>query len=122
MIKKPNNLNSQYKKKLKCLNKKKVFQLTITMTKAMTNNNNVFDTKTDVSRYRNKHVIHRSEITQYKIKYPTTFAELKLDGFTDIDAVRYIRNNYEYEINNNMKYDSYIPGSSTMTFMNTLEY
>ena len=92
------------------------------MTKAMNNNNNVFDTKTDASRSSGKNFICRSEITQYKIKYPTTFAELKLDGFTDTDAVRYIRNNYEYEINNNMKYDSYIPGSSTMTFMNTLEY
>lgn len=36
-----------------------------------------------------------STINLYKNKYVTTFAELKLDGFTDQDAARYIYNNYE---------------------------
>lgn len=71
-----------------------------------------------------KDSISKDTILEYKFKYPTTFAELKLDGFTDSDAVRYIRNNIEidnYWIGYSGKIDDYIPGSS-MTFMKTLGY
>lgn len=72
---------------------------------------------------QNKNDISNDVIQQYKFKYPTTFAELKLDGFSNADAVRYIRNNIEYDNDNWHGYkgndNNYIPGSS-MTFMKTI--
>jgi len=67
-------------------------------------------------------MISKDVIQQYKFKYPTTFAELKLDGFTDSDAVRYIRNNIEFDthwVGYGGKDEDYIPGSS-MTVMKLL--
>lgn len=56
-----------------------------------------------------KNNIVRSIVKEYKTKYPITFAELKLDGFSDADAVKYIRNNIEFDNT-----------SSSVTFMKQL--
>ena len=60
-------------------------------------------------------------IKHYKFMYPTSFAELKLDGFTDSDAVRYIKNNIELcnDKNNDIDFNSY---GSSMKFMKILSY
>jgi hypothetical protein len=95
------------------------------MNECHSSNENVFNGVSQTqSSYFGKKKIDRSVINQYKHKYPTTFAELKLDGFTDSDAVHYIRNHYEPNYGGNgkttmstfiMEKDDYIPGSS-MTF------
>lgn len=91
------------------------------------NHRDLNSTSSSYSTHSLKHTkdsISKDTILEYKFKYPTTFAELKLDGFSDSDAVRYIRNNIEidnYLVGYSGKIDDYIPGSS-MTFMKTLGY
>jgi len=71
----------------------------------------------------NEHTKHktmdRSIVKEYKTKYPITFAELKLDGFSDADAVKYIRNNVEF----NNDYDTKnMETASSLTFMKQLRF
>jgi hypothetical protein len=90
-IKKLNNINYILGNKMSVINANTID----------TTDNSYYNYEADVNKIKvkknnlKKILFSPSTINLYKKKHVTTFAELKLDGFTDQEAARYIYNNYE---------------------------